>query len=52
MKNRLFRLIAVAVVIAGVVIWWLAKPSTHTPVVVAYVSEDQVFSEPILWDFE
>jgi iron(III) transport system substrate-binding protein len=39
-------------IIAGVLIWWSFKISSSTQVVVAYVSEDQVFSEPVLRDFE
>jgi iron(III) transport system substrate-binding protein len=49
--KKLFLLMAVAVL--GIVIvraWWLN--SKTTPEVVVYVSEDQVFSEPILKDFE
>ncbi len=32
--------------------WWWGKAPSEGKVVVAYVSEDQVFSEPILRDFE
>jgi iron(III) transport system substrate-binding protein len=49
-RNRLAVILVVAAVIAFVV-WRLLAPS-HATVVVAYVSEDQVFSEPILKDFE
>ena len=47
MKKRLAVLIA-AVAISGTI----ACRSSGRPTVVAYVSEDQVFSEPILKDFE
>ena len=33
-------------------IFWRIVPTPQTPVVVVYVSHDQVFSEPILKDFE
>lgn len=49
--KKLFLLMAVAVL--GIVIvgaWWLNSKTTLE--VVVYVSEDQVFSEPILKDFE
>jgi iron(III) transport system substrate-binding protein len=36
---------------AGIALWGF-YPSSGTPVVVVYVSHDQVFSEPILKDFE
>ncbi|NIA21593.1 MAG: extracellular solute-binding protein [Anaerolineaceae bacterium] len=45
-------MVTICVVIAGVFIWYYAKTSDNTPVVVVYVSEDQIFSEPILRDFE
>jgi iron(III) transport system substrate-binding protein len=38
-------------VVAGVVAWRIL-PGAKSPVVVVYVSHDQVFSEPILKDFE
>ena len=37
--------------IAGIVAWRIL-PRTDSPIVVVYVSHDQVFSEPILKDFE
>ena len=52
MKKIVSFLGVVCVIIAGVFIWYYAKPSDNTRVVVVYVSEDQVFSEPILRDFE
>jgi iron(III) transport system substrate-binding protein len=39
-------------VVASAIALWRFYPSTSTPVVVVYVSHDQVFSEPILKDFE
>ena len=51
MKKPVFLLIIIFVMIAGVIIWRFAT-TTVIPVVVVYVSEDQVFSEPILRDFE
>ena len=41
----------VCVIIAGIV-WCFWETPDNTQVVVVYVSEDQVFSEPILRDFE
>jgi len=38
-------------VLAGIVVWRIL-PGAKSPVVVVYVSHDQVFSEPILKDFE
>ena len=38
-------------VLAGIVVWRIL-PGAKSPVVVVYVSHDQVFSEPILTDFE
>ena len=37
---------------AGLAAWRLFQPSERSRAVVVYVSEDQVFSEPILKDFE
>jgi iron(III) transport system substrate-binding protein len=48
-KGRLF--VAVLGVVIAVVLWRLLAPGT-TNTVVVYVSHDQVFSEPILKDFE
>jgi iron(III) transport system substrate-binding protein len=42
----------VCILIAGVFIWHCSKSLDTVSVVVVYVSEDQVFSEPILKDFE
>jgi iron(III) transport system substrate-binding protein len=42
---------AAVLVGAAIAVWRLYSP-TGTPVVVVYVSHDQVFSEPILKDFE
>ena len=52
MKKRLVLLLGAAIVIAGVVVWWNRTAGTKSQAVVVYVSEDQVFSEPILRDFE
>jgi len=52
MKKIVSFLGVVCVIIAGVLIWHYAKTSDNAPVVVVYVSEDQVFSEPIIKDFE
>ena len=52
MKKLVYLLLTICVIIAGVVIWRLAKTPGNARVVVVYVSEDQVFSEPILRDFE
>jgi len=43
-------LIVIALVAAGA--WWQFRGVSAAPVVVVYVSHDQVFSEPILKDFE
>ena len=40
------------VIVASAVALWRLYPAAGTPVVVVYVSHDQVFSEPILKDFE
>jgi iron(III) transport system substrate-binding protein len=53
MKKRLLLSIIVAMVaIAGIIIWQTSRTSNDAGTVVVYVSEDQVFSEPILMDFE
>ncbi len=52
MKKTVALVGIVCVIIAGVVVWRFAKTPSNTRVVVVYVSEDQVFSEPILRDFE
>lgn len=38
--------------LAAFILWWILNPRRGENVVVVYVSEDQVFSEPILKDFE
>ena len=51
MNRRVFTLLVfVVVVIAATMIWNSARRGDH--VVVVYVSHDQVFSEPVLKDFE
>jgi iron(III) transport system substrate-binding protein len=50
MRKWLVPALVVAVVAAFVL--WRFSPGTQTPTVVVYVSHDQVFSEPILKDFE
>ncbi len=49
MQRLLIGIVALAVIAALV---WRFLPGAQTPTVVAYVSHDQVFSEPILKDFE
>jgi len=49
--KKILLIIAVVIIAAVVAYWLLQRPGTSR-VVVAYVSEDQVFSEPILKDFE
>jgi iron(III) transport system substrate-binding protein len=44
--------IAPAILIAFLVLFWRLHSPTGAPVVTVYVSHDQVFSEPILKDFE
>ena len=50
MRKWLVPALVVAAVAAFVL--WRFSPGTQTPTVVVYVSHDQVFSEPILTDFE
>lgn len=50
-KYRVY-ILAIAALIVAAVIWLLTTTGTNTQTVVVYVSEDQVFSEPILRDFE
>src|SRR5580704_3605527 len=50
MRKWLVPALVVAVVAAFVL--WRFSPGTQTPTVTVYVSHDQVFSEPILRDFE
>ena len=45
----LIGIVALAVIAALV---WRFPPGAQTPTVVVYVSHDEVFSEPILKDFE
>ena len=56
MKKRVYLLFAVAVMVAIVAVWqFVNTPGSSQKIakeVVVYVSEDQVFSEPILRDFE
>jgi iron(III) transport system substrate-binding protein len=44
--------IALALVVVAAIVLWRFYSSSGSPTVVAYVSHDQVFSEPILKDFE
>jgi iron(III) transport system substrate-binding protein len=50
MKKALWILLLLAV--ASAIALWRFYPSIGTPIVVVYVSHDQIFSEPILNDFE
>ncbi len=52
MKRSLLLLLGAVVVIVASVVWWSTRTTTKQQAVVVYVSEDQVFSEPILRDFE
>jgi iron(III) transport system substrate-binding protein len=52
MKKLIYLLIIICVVGASIVIWRFANTPGNAEVVVVYVSEDQVFSEPVLKDFE
>jgi len=52
MKKIASLLGVVSILITGLLIWHYAQYPGNTWVVVVYVSEDQVFSEPILKDFE
>ena len=52
MKKTMALVGIVSLIIAGVMAWGYLKSPDDTRVVVVYVSEDQVFSEPILKDFE
>jgi len=51
-KKGLPLLVVLGMLGGGLAIWRQAKTFGHRRVVVVYVSEDQVFSEPILKDFE
>lgn len=48
-RNLFIGIAGLAVIGIGL---WFFRPSTQAPLVVVYVSHDQVFSEPILRDFE
>ena len=50
MKKALW--ILLLVLVASGIALWRFYPSIGAPVVVVYVSHDQVFSEPILKDFQ
>ena len=52
MKKTAWSLAAIFLITACVIIWRLAKTPANARIVVVYVSEDQVFSEPVLKDFE
>jgi len=52
MKKFIYILMAICIIIAGIFFWNKTKMNGKTPVVVVYVSEDQVFSEPVLKAFE
>lgn len=45
-------LVGLAILALAGVVMWRILPRTTAPIVVVYVSHDQVFSEPILKDFE
>ncbi len=52
MKNRWLLASFALILIVAVYLWRSRRNAPSVPTVVAYVSEDQVFSEPILRDFE
>ena len=52
MKKFVPLLGAVCILLTGVLTWHCTKSPDNASIVVVYVSEDQVFSEPILKDFE
>jgi iron(III) transport system substrate-binding protein len=52
MKKLVYLLAAIFAIIAVVVTWRLAKTPGNAQVITVYASEDQVFSEPILRNFE
>ena len=52
MNKALYLVVILCVITGGVLIWHHAKTPDNSRVIVVYVSEDQVFSEPILKDFE
>ena len=52
MKKAVCILLTICVITAGIVMWRLAGAPGNDRTVIVYVSEDQVFAEPILRDFE
>ncbi|NOZ73833.1 MAG: extracellular solute-binding protein [FCB group bacterium] len=52
MKKRWTFLGIIGVITIGIIIWRLIRSPGSDNTVIVYVSEDQVFSEPILKDFE
>src|SRR6185295_7498670 len=44
--------VGLLLLVAAIITWFVLYSPIRTPVVVVYVSHDQVFSEPILKDFE
>lgn len=52
MKKLTYLLVTIFVIVSGFVIWHFEKKSGNAQTVIVYVSEDQVFSEPVLKDFE
>lgn len=52
MKNRWLLGLFALILIVAVFFWRSRRSAPSVPTVVVYVSEDQVFSEPILRDFE
>lgn len=52
MKKFIYIIIVICIIIAGVFFWSKTNAAGKSSVVVVYVSEDQVFSEPVLKAFE
>ena len=52
MRNALLIAAVVSVIVGGFMMWKNSQTAANSQVVVVYVSEDQIFSEPILKDFE
>ena len=50
--KTVYGLVAVILLVLGIALWAPTGEQSGKPVVVVYVSEDQVFSEPVLRDFE
>ncbi len=50
-KNLLLSLF-IAVIVSIVIVWGYRKATDNSQIVVVYTSEDQIFSEPVLRDFE